>query len=278
MKISLIMATIGKVDVIDRFCRFLTQQSYDNYELIVVDQNTDGRLDEILNKYTSLFKIIHLFSSPGLSKARNVGLHHSTGDIIAFPDDDCWYSSGLLKDVIDIFNKEMLEGITGRLDSKGMGRFDKVEGLVNKFNVWERAISVSIFLKKQVIDSIGLFNENLGLGAKSLMQSGEETDYIIRCIEKGFKIKYFPKLIINHPESITDFNDISTYQRAYKYGIGCGFVLKQHNYPILIKAKFLIRPVLGAMLALSMNKKGLAKYRCSSFLGRAKGLWGISIK
>ncbi len=278
MKISLIMATIGNAQVVERFCCFLNKQTYKNFELIVVDQNTDERLDEILNKYASMFRIIHLFSSPGLSKARNVGLPHSRGDIIAFPDDDCWYSSGLLKDVIDIFNNTKVDGITGRIDSKGMGRFDKKEGLVNKFNVWERAISVSIFLKKNVIDSVGLFNENLGLGSGSLMQSGEETDYIIRCIEKGFKIKYFPKLIVNHTESITDFNDIRTYKRAYKYGIGCGFVLKQHNYPVLIKAKFLIRPILGAALALLLNKKGLAKYQCSSFSGRAKGLWGISIK
>jgi glycosyltransferase involved in cell wall biosynthesis len=277
MKISLIMATIGNAQFVERFCCFLNKQTYNNFELIVVDQNTDGRLDEVLNKYMQLFKVIHLFSSPGLSKARNVGLLHVSGDIIAIPDDDCWYSSGLLKDVVDIFNKEILDGITGRIDSKGMGRFDKEEGLINKFNVWERAISIGIFLKKHVIDSVGFFNEDLGLGSEKLMQSGEETDYIIRCIEKGFQIKYFPKLIVNHPESVTDFNDIRTYKRAYKYGIGCGYVLKMYKYPKLIKAKFLIRPFLGAMLALSMNNKGLAKYRCSSFLGRAKGLWGILV-
>jgi glycosyltransferase involved in cell wall biosynthesis len=278
MKISLIMATLGNAQFVERFCSFLNNQTYKNFELIVVDQNTDGRLEEIIKKYVRFFKIIHLFSSPGLSKARNAGLLHVSGDIIAFPDDDCWYSSELLKDVIDIFNKNMVDGITGRIDSKGMGRFDRKEGLVNKFNVWERAISVSIFLKKDVIDSVGFFDEDLGLGSDKLMQSGEETDYIIRCIEKGFKIKYFPELIVNHPESVPDFNDIKAYKRAYKYGIGCGYVLKQYNYSILIKAKFLIRPVLGAMLALSMNRKGLAKYRCCSFLGRAKGLWGISIK
>ena len=278
MKISLIMATKGNIEVVERFCCFLNKQTYKNFELIIVDQNNDGRLDDIVQKYGQLYDIKHVFSYPGLSKARNVGLLNVSGDIFAFPDDDCWYSSGLLKDVIDIFNKNMVDGITGRIDSKGMGRFDKEEGLVDKFNVWERAISVSIFLKKHVIDSVGLFNENLGLGSGKLMQSGEETDYIIRCIEKGFKIKYFPKLIVNHPESVIDFNDIKTYKRAYKYGIGCGYVLNMYNYPKLIKAKFLIRPILGAMIALSMNKKGLAKYQCSSFLGRAKGLWGISIK
>ena len=51
----------------------------------------------------------------GLSRARNVGLKAVTGEIIAFPDDDCWYPDGLLQKVVAEFRDQTsLDGLTGR--------------------------------------------------------------------------------------------------------------------------------------------------------------------
>src|SRR5208282_276228 len=47
--------------------------------------------------------IRRLRSSPGLSHARNVGLDAATGEVLAFPDDDCRYSPSLLRQVRAFF-------------------------------------------------------------------------------------------------------------------------------------------------------------------------------
>ena len=91
MKISLILATKGRVEEMKRFMRSLAQEGNGSFELIVVDQNEDDRVGAILRELNLRFPIIHLRSEVGLSRARNVGATAATGDIIAFPDDDCWY-------------------------------------------------------------------------------------------------------------------------------------------------------------------------------------------
>ena len=50
MKFSLIMATLGRFEDVSNFCKVLAKQTYNNFELIVVDQNEGDGLSEILEK------------------------------------------------------------------------------------------------------------------------------------------------------------------------------------------------------------------------------------
>jgi glycosyltransferase involved in cell wall biosynthesis len=92
MKISLLLATLGRSFELERFMTSLDNQTYRNFELIVIDQNTDARLDPILRKYRGRFSFVHVRSDkPGLSRSRNEGMKHLSQDtdLLAFPDDDC---------------------------------------------------------------------------------------------------------------------------------------------------------------------------------------------
>src|SRR5215472_5711239 len=95
---SLIIATLNRVDEIDHLLQSLEAQTFKDFEVMVVDQNPDDRLQSVLQSHPVL-SFRHLRSAPGLSKARNVGLPHAKDDIIAFPDDDCWYPVQLLADI-----------------------------------------------------------------------------------------------------------------------------------------------------------------------------------
>src|SRR2546427_827401 len=97
MKFSLVQATLGRTGELARFLRELDQQTYRSFELIVVDQNPDQRLAPILAPYESRFPVFHVRSEKGLSRARNVGMRQIGGDVVAFPDDDCWYPPHLLE-------------------------------------------------------------------------------------------------------------------------------------------------------------------------------------
>ena len=97
MRFSLIMGTYGRGEVICGFLESLKNQNYDNFELIVVDQNPDDQVEKICRGYSSHFEIKYLETDkPGLSHARNIGLKHISGDIVTFPDDDCEYPPGSL--------------------------------------------------------------------------------------------------------------------------------------------------------------------------------------
>ncbi|MFW6008624.1 MAG: glycosyltransferase family 2 protein [archaeon] len=265
MKFSLVLCTINRKNKVKKFLESLKKQNYNNFELIVVDQNSDNRLKLLLNKYSCFFNIKHIKAKKGLSKARNVGLAQVKGDIIAFPDDDCEYPSELLFKINELFKKnESFDGITGRaVDFEGntsSGNFDNKKGLINKFNSWQRAISFTIFIKKEVANVVGEFDESLGVGSGTIWQSAEETDYIIRCVEKGFKIYYNPTIKVFHPSKSNSFNK-KLYLRSYKYGCGMGKVLKKHKFPHWILLYYLLRSTGGLMKSLlTLNFKKAYNY------------------
>lgn len=277
MKFSLILATVGRSIEVDAFLRSLDAQTHRDIQLIIVDQNTDDRIKRLLAHHAKDFEVLHVRSAPGLSHARNVGLALVTGEVVAFPDDDCWYAPTLLQQVHDELERDdAIDGVTGRSVDESLqesgGSFSKVEGIVDLFGVWSRAISYTIFLRRGVCDAVtGGFDETLGVGANTRFGSGEETDYLIRAIKAGKKLRYLPRLTVFHPNK-TAHLDAQMIGKAMKYGSGMGRVLAKHGYPLHYRVKVLARPVLGCVLAALQLRPGLSRFRWATAVGRFRGM------
>lgn len=275
MKVSLIMATVDRQAEVAHFMEKLDGQTHRNFELIVVDQNADDRLAPLIDRYQERFAVRRLRSARGLSKARNVGLRHVSGDIIAFPDDDCWYDPDLLATAAGRFARNpALAVITGRsIDAAGqdvVGKFDANAGLVDKWNVWNRGVSFTIFLRREAAEAIGEFDEEIGVGAKTIYHSGEETDYLLRALEQ-FAVYYDPALTVRHPNPLEVYTP-QIIRRAYRYGCGFGRVVTKHRYTFGFKAKALLRPFLGTMLFGTSLQFPKSRYYWNSFRGRLRGM------
>ena len=276
MKVSLVLATVDRTHEVARFLASLAAQRYPELELIVVDQNADDRLLELLAVHEGTLAIRHVRSGRGLSKARNVGLQFVSGAVVAFPDDDCWYPPGVLKLVTDLLSANAAwSGVTGRSED-GLGqtsgtRFDELPGAIDVNNVWTRGISYTIFLRRAAANTIGLFDEELGVGAGTRFGSAEETDYLIRGIRAGFHIAYVPDLVVFHPNPTKVFDE-RTWRRARSYGAGMGRVLRKHRYRSRTVATALIRPIGGALLSTASGKLAKARYHWSVLRGRLEGL------
>lgn len=279
MKISLIMATLGRVTEIKRLLESLERQTYRNFELIIVDQNKDNRLDALVSSFVKKMKIQHIKTGKcGLSFARNHGIQYIQGEIIAFPDDDCWYFPDTLEKVVNKFNDSPSLGcITGcPIDQDGnflLPSVPKTAVFLDNRRIWHAAISITIFVKtKIVMDQSIRFDENLGVGADSPYGSGEETDFLLILLEKGIKLKYFPDLQVGHPNKEQGKNR-RRFKTLYSYGCGLGYVLKKHHAPFMQKLTVLIRPSGGALIALVTGKPYLAVGRIFTFIGRLRGLF-----
>ncbi|MEO0280520.1 MAG: glycosyltransferase [candidate division WOR-3 bacterium] len=275
MKFSLILATKNRKKELVNFLESLKRQSYKNFELIVCDQNKEGFLKKIIANYSSEFEINHLYTRSGLSKARNDGLRWVKGDIIAFPDDDCIYSDDLLEKVVNKFKEvEELDGFCGRpVNFEGKttaGKFLKKSKWVKLLEAPFVFCSFTMFLKKKVIEEVGEFNENLGLGAESKFLSSEDLDYGIRILKKGFKIFYDPELIVFHPEKEKIFNK-EVLERAYKYALSTGYVLKKHDFPWWYCIYYILRPLGGVFISGLKGNFPKLKWHSVKFLGRLQG-------
>jgi glycosyltransferase involved in cell wall biosynthesis len=68
-KFSLVISTIHRTIELERFLIHLSDQTYKNFELIIVDQNDDDRVSKIMNLYKDKFMVIHISSPPGYHEA-----------------------------------------------------------------------------------------------------------------------------------------------------------------------------------------------------------------
>jgi glycosyltransferase involved in cell wall biosynthesis len=276
MRFSLILATVGRTEVLERFLASLQEQSYRDFELLVVDQNLDDRLSSVLEPYKDQLSILHVrTASKGLSKARNLGLRYVSGDLIAFPDDDCRYPRDLLSKVARIFaTRTELDCLTGRsVDESGRtssGRFATEPGPVDRLSVWGKGISFTLFVRALSVREMH-FDEELGAGAGTVWGSGEETDYLLRLLERGGKLHYDPGLVVIHPSFVPPY-DVRARRKAYAYACGMGRLLRKHHYPWRVKAMRLLRPLGGVVLSGASLRFAKASYHWSIFRGRLSGL------
>lgn len=249
--ISLIVATMNRVAELDRLLCSLEQQSYRDFEVIIVDQNPDERLIPMLHRHTSL-AIQHLRSERGVSRGRNVGLRIAKGDILAIPDDDCWYPQHLLASVTRWFEAHPAVGLLSAAlrtaeNQPSLPKLPATSFRYTSRSVWGCTISPALFLRRTVALAVGGFNEDLGVGAASDYQAGEEIDYVLRALESGFQMWYEPSLTVHHPP----FASIEHLTRTtYSYALGTGRVQRIHHYPLHQFGWHLIRTFGGAAVRL----------------------------
>lgn len=274
MRYSILLATVDREKEVCRFFSSLAIQTWHNFEVILIDQNPDDRLVPIVERYRSLFSIRQVRSGRGHSRAFNAGLAHATGDVIAFPDDDCWYDGDLLARVVRLLAAHPeYSGVTGReIVEPGFesgGRWDERPGKVTRRNIWRRAISFSIFLRRTATQS-HQFDESLGVGAGTPWGAGEETDYLLRLLRDGHSLYYDPSIGIWHQGRSGPYT-AQTYSKARRYGMGIGRVLRKNHYTLPLIAPHIVRPAGGALLSLIRGNLDKARYHWSICMGRAGG-------
>ncbi len=130
LKASLVMATLGRVTEIDRCVDSLAAQTRRDFELIVVDQNPDDRLVPVVARARALGMECHHLrqSEPNACKARNTGIESAKGEVVAFPDDDCWYERNVVERVLDRFEQQSkLDGLVIRWEEAGQLKAGRVQ-------------------------------------------------------------------------------------------------------------------------------------------------------
>lgn len=276
MKFSLVVATYGRKKELNILFDSFDNQTYKNFEVIIIDQNEDDYVKRLYEEYKDKFIIKYIHSDEkGLSKARNKGLKYVDGDIIAFPDDDCEYKYNFLYDILDTFkNNENLNIVTcmsmdKEKDIMSNGKWLKKSVDINFMNVFKTAISYTIFIKYRNINDI-VFDEKLGVGAA--WGSGEETDMVLNLLHRNYIGLYNHRLVVYHPYKNVDIN------RAFNYALGYGALVKKEvfirrNLVFILNVfkDILAKPIIGMLLSLiTLNSyKGMI-YK-QNFCGRIYG-------
>jgi glycosyltransferase involved in cell wall biosynthesis len=272
--ISLITATKDRVAELDRLLKSLATQTYSDFELLVVDQNQDDRLLPVLQRYGNL-TVRHLRCSPGASRARNMGLRAARGEILGFPDDDCWYPEQLLTSISLWFQEHRdfggLFAILRGPDNRRVGPKSPDHACnCRPATLFDCGATPNGFLRREVTQTIGYFDERIGQGAPTAYTSGEDADYFLRALEHGFRLRYDPQFTVHHP----DWHQLGrVQQRAYGYALGGGFVMRVHPHLRLRFLKTVVRCCGGSVIRLCQGKPEWAQIYLWNTVGLLRGFF-----
>lgn len=173
--VSVVMAAYNAAQYIGPAIESVLSQTYENIELIVVDDgSTDQTLVEIENyKFDSRLRIINQNNS-GQTVAKNRGIEASQGSYIAFCDaDDLWHNEKLRIQLRKFSEDELIAVVysdTFLIDElgKNLGSEDKVpfyEGYLLKKLIFDNFIPFgTVLVKRSCIKEFGGFNENYKMG------------------------------------------------------------------------------------------------------------------
>ena len=105
--VSAIITTHNRQDLLLRAVKSVLDQTYHNIELIVVDDASDEKADELLKEFNLQYIYIPKEDSKGGNHARNIGILSAKGEYIALlDDDDYWLPTKIEKQVALIEEKK----------------------------------------------------------------------------------------------------------------------------------------------------------------------------
>jgi glycosyltransferase involved in cell wall biosynthesis len=278
MKISLVLATLGRdLEVLD-FLKSLIFQTYQNFELIVIDQNQDGKIDAIMQNFAQCFDIKHVkVDFVGNARARDYGIGLATGQIVAFPDDDCAYDRDVLENVVYEFESRQKLSIlvVGSYDFSAthfsIGVNSRKARYFSRLNMM--GVEFTQFFALDRIDREQFhLDHDFGIGSKYSGAEGFELLY--RLLRAGNIAFYKPSIKIFHANK--DHYTLGS-ARMLKYSTGIGAYIRkfanQHDVFIgyYILRKMLIAPVLKMMLAILTFNPGKLAYSFYNLIGIWRG-------
>ena len=198
MKISVIIPTFNRLDLLKRAIDSVLNQSIKPYDIIVVDDgSTDGTSEMIQHKYKSINLIQQ--KNSGVSAARNSGIKNAQGDWIALLDsDDEWKKNKLEEQVNNLTDNPKYEfchtneiWIRNGIRVNQKKRHKKYGGFIfDKCLDICRISPSSVLFNKNILNHVGWFDDKLPVCEDYDLWLRITADYEILFIDKPLIVKY----------------------------------------------------------------------------------------
>lgn len=216
--VSVVIATRNRPEQLARCLRSLQNLSQPAHELIVIDNAPCSDATRQLVAEIPGVKYV-LEPRPGLSVARNTGIRHCTGDIIAFTDDDVIVHPDWVARIAQSFREPKVIAVTGlvlpaELETEAQLIFQKGDtGFGWGYRsltfdaeffkdtkhlgvpVWRMGAGANMAFRREAFELLGDFDERLGAGASGC---SEDSELWYRVLAEGWICYYDPTPVVYH--------------------------------------------------------------------------------
>lgn len=216
--VSVVICTQDRPEDLARCLHALQNLAHPPDEIVVVDNapSTDKTRDVV-----SGIPGVRYVLEPrrGLSMARNTGIRQTTGDIIAFTDDDVAVHPDWIVHLRQGFQNPKVMAVTGlilpaELETEAQVIFEMEQGcLAGDFYavtfdqeffrktqhrgvpVWQIGAGANMAFRRRAFDLVGYFDERLGAGASGC---SEDSELWYRLLAEGWLCRYEPTAVVYH--------------------------------------------------------------------------------
>lgn len=216
--VSVVICTRDRPEQLEKCLRSLQSLSQPPQEIIVVDNAPATEATrEVVFQIPGVRYILE--PRPGLSVARNTGIRHSTGKIVAFTDDDVAVHPDWIRRIQQGFENPQVMAVTGlvlpaELETESQFTFETSQknfswGYRKRIfdrhffesiqhlgvPVWRIGAGANMAFRREIFERVGDFDERLGAGASGC---SEDSEFWYRVLAEGWLCYYEPTAVIFH--------------------------------------------------------------------------------
>lgn len=240
--ISVIIPMYNSEKYISECLESIFNQTYKNYEIIIVNDGSTDRSLEVVKKYRNEKIKVYTQENKGVSFARNKGIELAKGDYIYFMDSDDIIQSNLFENAIKqlknvgifSFGYEVIDKNIKYYSNKDKNGniFSSEEFLKELFdkNIYQSICSViykkSVLADKKFKVELG-YGEDLDFQFTILSECEDKVYYDANCYFKYIKRE---NSITKSPLNISKVKILETYERRFKEFVEDKKIINFYNY------------------------------------------------
>jgi GT2 family glycosyltransferase len=258
---SVAVVTYQRPDFVARCLDHLLAQTVTPVEIVVVDSSDDDQTERLVrDRYPGVAYEVCPEGRGATATARNISYRMTTGEILAFVDDDAFAEPDWLEHLLPPYRDPAVGGVGGRQIRRQPGELEEgtdaiglllADGNVTGFFAADpghpvdvdHLLGANMSFRRSVLDQLGGIRD----GYKGTCMR-EETDLCLRVVGAGYRLVFTPDAVVEHLAA--------PYAKGRRFDLRYAYWAQKNHVILLIRNFGLAAPVVRRFLAGSVGTVG----------------------